>query len=348
MISKIKKLIYHPIKNFIAKYYLIILRQFTNIKVIGITGSAGKTTTKEMVASILKKESPTVWSKENIDPVYNIPSTILKCRLNTKYLVLEMGIEYPNEMDFYLSIVKPDVGVITNIFPTHTQHLGNISGVLKEKSKMVLALGEDEYAILNSNDKRLRDLSNEIKCKIVWFESDQDPIIQNMNTATAVAKVLGISHEKIAAGLESYEKPKHRFEVLKHDSGAVIYDDSYNSNPEAAIISIKKFVKLAKSNKKVAILGDMLELGDYEISGHKKVGSELAKLGFDTVIGIGKRSKYIISEVEKQSPKVNTYQFDTIEDALQTINTFLRKDRYIFIKGSRSIGLDKLVSLLFH
>ena len=98
----LKKWIFHPIKRRIAKLYLLILRKFSGIRVIGITGSTGKTTTKEMLASILKLDGKTVYTIANIDPVYNIPTTILKCNLKTKYLILEMGVEYPGEMDFYL------------------------------------------------------------------------------------------------------------------------------------------------------------------------------------------------------------------------------------------------------
>src|SRR3989344_2587811 len=142
-----KKILIHPIKRRISKLYLIFLRRFFGLKVIGITGSAGKTSTKEMIISILSLKARTVASFANIDPVYNIPTTILRCTPLTKYLVLEMGVEYPNEMDFYLWLVKPDVGVITNIFPTHTLFLKDIEGVYKEKSKLIK---NTKIAILNA------------------------------------------------------------------------------------------------------------------------------------------------------------------------------------------------------
>ncbi|NMD01040.1 MAG: hypothetical protein GYA62_15160, partial [Bacteroidales bacterium] len=131
--SFIKKWFFHPIKRRVARLYLKILQSSTDIKVIGITGSAGKTTTKEVLASILKEDGKTVFSKENIDPIYNIPTTILKTPPSTKYLILEMGVEYLGEMDFYLWLAKPDVGIITNIFPTHLEFLKNVEGVMTEK-----------------------------------------------------------------------------------------------------------------------------------------------------------------------------------------------------------------------
>ena len=116
----IKRYLYHPLKRRVAKYYLALLKKYGGLKVIGITGSAGKTTAKEMLASILKLQGKTVYSHANIDPVYNIPATILKCPPWAKYLVLEMGVEYPGEMDSYLNIAPPDIGVILNVYLTHT------------------------------------------------------------------------------------------------------------------------------------------------------------------------------------------------------------------------------------
>lgn len=321
-----KKLVYHPIKNFIAKHYIRFLQRFTNIKVIGITGSAGKTTTKEMIASILKHVGLTVWSKDNIDPIYNIPSTILRCTPWTKYLVLEMGVEKPGEMDFYLSFVRPDAAVITNIYPTHTEFLGSVEGVLKEKAKLVLSIPRDGIAILNKNDVRLVKLSKELKCKVVWFEEE------NEDAARILARSLGVDSKLIEKGLKSYSRPKHRSEILHHRSGAVIYDDSYNSNPEAFLFTLKKFNKLAGKNTKIAVVGDMLELGKLAISEHQRVGKEIKKSNFAKVFGVGKLARYITPDV-----------FDSWEEVLPHLNEYLKPKTYILIKGSRSIGLDRLV-----
>ena len=200
-----KKWVIHPIKRRVAKYYLWFLRKFTSIKVIGITGSAGKTTTKEMLASILKLDEKTVYSFANIDPVYNIPTTILKCTLSTKYLILEMGVEYPGEMDFYLWLAQPDIGVITNIFPTHTEFLKDIEGVLEEKSKLIKSLSKNSFAVLNESDSRLKSLVNKTKAKIIWFNGE------NSDAARKVAEVFGVSPENIKKGLKNFDRPKHRY-----------------------------------------------------------------------------------------------------------------------------------------
>ncbi|MGA2910757.1 MAG: UDP-N-acetylmuramoyl-tripeptide--D-alanyl-D-alanine ligase [Candidatus Microgenomates bacterium] len=343
--NPISQWILHPIKRRIAKLYLELLQKYTDIKVIGITGSAGKTTTKEMLVSILRLDGRTVYTSKNIDSVYSIPNAILKALPGTKYLVLEMGVEYPGEMDFYLWLAKPDVGIITNIFPTHTEFLGSIDGVFKEKSKLVLSLSEKGTAVLNSDDKKLKGLSKKLVSKIVWFDSDIDLIKQDANTASAAAEIFGVTEEKINKGISNYKRPPHRLELIKHKSGALILDDSYNSNPWAALSTLEYFNRIAKG-RKIAVLGDMLELGDYDESAHRELGREVAESNFALVIGVGKSSKFLIDEIVRKSKKTKTYLFANVDEATLLFKDLLQKDTDILIKGSRSIGLDKLIDAL--
>jgi UDP-N-acetylmuramoyl-tripeptide--D-alanyl-D-alanine ligase len=319
----------HPLKRRIAKWYLRRLQAHTGLVVIGVTGSAGKSSTVQMLSSILKRHGKTVATPPSIDPIYNVPNTILKCTSETKFLILEMSVEYPGEMDYYLWLARPKIGVITNIYPTHVEFLGDVAGVLKEKRKLVKSLGNDGIAVLNKNDQRLRSLSNKLNAKIVWFDGE------NEDCATSAARVLGVGEKDIASGLKSYSPPKHRYEIIKSKSGAVIFDDSYNSNPEALLLTLKKFAKLAGSKPKIAVLGDMLELGKIAESEHKRVGSEVKRYGFVKVFGVGKLMKYITE---------NT--FDSWEAVLPRVKMFLKPDYYILVKGSRSIALDKLVEKL--
>jgi len=328
----IKKYIYHPVKNIIAKAYVFLLQKLFGLTVIGVTGSAGKTTTKEMIASILKLNSKTVWSRENIDPVFNIPTTILKCTPFTKYLVLEMGIEYPNEMDFYLWLVKPDIGVITNIFPTHTLYLKDIDGVFNEKSKLVK---NTKIAVLNADDKYISKLKFTLSAKEYWFKNSENAIETNKNIARKIAETLNIQTDMVEKGIENYTSPKHRLSIINHKSGAVILDDTYNSNPEAFLSTLKHFNKMAGKNTKIAVVGDMLELGKLEVDEHKRVGTEIKKSNFEKVFGIGKLVKYITPNLYLSSMEV-----------LPDIKKYLKPNIYILFKGSRSIGLDKLVDAI--
>lgn len=325
-------LVIHPIKRRIAKYYCFILQKCFELTVIGITGSAGKTTTKEMISSILRLSGKTVWSKDNIDPIFNIPTTILKCTSKTKYLILEMGVEYSNEMDFYLWLVRPNVGVITNIFPTHTLYFGDINGVFKEKIKLVK---NTDIAVLNFDDSKLNALKERLNAKIFWFESDDNPITQNKNAARITCQALEIQNALIEEGLKKYQSPKHRMSIIKHKSGAIIFDDTYNSNPEAFRKSLCYFLKIAGNNKKIAVVGDMLELGNIEISEHKRIGKEIQSKGFVKIMGVGNLVRFITDDI-----------YSSYLEVFQEVKKYLKPNTYIFIKGSRSIGLDKLVDKL--
>ena len=376
----IKKWIIHPIKRRIAKLYLLVLRKFTGIRVIGITGSTGKTTTKEMLASILKLDGKTVYTIANIDPVYNIPTTILKCNLKTKYLILEMGVEYSGEMDFYLWLAKPDIGVITNISITHTLFFGNLEGVFKEKSKLVKSLSKDNWAVLNTEDERLRKLKGKILSKIMWygesgfikadnikFNNNNDtefnlylgkisckaviPIygkhfVANALAVSSAAFVLGVGVEKIIKGLKDTHIEEHRMKIFTHKSHALIVDDSYNNNPFAANEALIAFKEIAGNRKKLIIMGDMLELGKLEKEEHIKLGKRIVEIGTDFIIGVGKASKYMIGESRKSIGKENVLWLASKNEVNKHLRPFLNKDWAILIKGSRSIGLDEVVNRL--
>ncbi|OGM78046.1 hypothetical protein A2188_01240 [Candidatus Woesebacteria bacterium RIFOXYA1_FULL_43_9] len=359
-----RKWVVHPLKRKIAKYYLMVLRRFFGLKVVGITGSCGKTTTKDMLASILKeatgsrigsgmtaKKAPqrfpngilggesVVFSFANIDPVYNIPTTILKCRPRTRYLVLEMGVEYPGEMDYYLWLATPDIGVITNINPTHTEFFKNVDGVFTEKSKLVKALPKTAMAVLNKNDTHLQKLAGKLKAKIVWFDgTDEKKVLlqnsDNLASVKTVARKLGVSEDKIKKGLANFVPQDHRMKLIHHPSGAVIVDDSYNNNPKAADFSIREFVKLAGKNQKSLIFGDMLELGSLEASEHRKIGDLITQIDFDQVILVGKAVKNI------KVPGAG--YFSTWQEARPAFEKLLVGGNYLLVKGSRSVGLENL------
>ena len=372
----IKHWLIHPVKRRIAKVYLILLKAL-GLKVIGITGSAGKTSTKDMLSSILKLEEKTVSSKENIDPVFNIPSTILKCKFSTKYLILEMGVEYKNEMDFFLWLASVDVGVITNISNTHTEFFGNKNGVLEEKIKLAKSLSKKGVMIINRQDKSWEKISKASSAKKMYFgkggevySKDEEitdtfdsvytlvsgkeeiriqlPIVGkqfvlNSLAASSVAINLGIDLEKVSRGLSSFSRPPHRMKVIKHKSGAVILDDSYNNNPSAAISAIDTLVSLAGENKKIVVFGDMLELGSLETSEHRRVGKYLVKRKINSVIGVGKASKELVNEVGGSLERKNVFHAGSSKKVLPLLYPMLKKNTFVLVKGSRSIGLDKLI-----
>lgn len=331
----------HPIKRRFARWYLKLLQKFTSIKVIAVTGSAGKTTTIQMLSSVLKHDGMIVSPKESIDSVYNIPNTILKTPWRTKYLILEMSVEYVGEMDFYLWLAHPDIGVVTNIFPTHTLFFGNAEGVAKEKSKLIMALSRDGVAVLNRTNKYTQQMSGVTNAKVIWFEEKQNAQDSNKEIVTKVAESLGIDSQTIKKGLANYIKPKHRYNVFKNKSGTLVFDDSYNSNPEAFLAALRDFVSMTKNNERIAVVGDMLELGKISESEHRRVGKKLNEYRFRAVVGVGKLCKTILNEIDQKRTQV--WHVENVDQVSSLIKPFLTNKSAIFIKGSRSIGLDKLV-----
>ncbi|KKR55814.1 MAG: UDP-N-acetylmuramoyl-tripeptide-D-alanyl-D-alanine ligase [Candidatus Woesebacteria bacterium GW2011_GWF1_40_24] len=370
----------HPIKRRLAKAYLNYLRRHGEVEVIGITGSVGKTTTTAILASILKRVGKTVCSAEGVDPVYNIPNTILKATPATKFLILEMSVEYIDEMDYYLWLAKPDLGIITNIAVTHTEYLKNKEGVAEEKGKIIKYLDKNATAILNMDDPVVQKLGNNTKAKIVYFGEKTDVSASNikinndmstnftlkinMNTkivhmnalgkqfvnnalaAAAAADSLGVGIDDIIKGIELFERPRHRLTVIKSDTNGIIFDDTYNSNPRAASESLDTFTEIAGTRKKIAVIGDMLELGKFEEQAHRELGKKAGSVGLSYLIGVGSAARFIVEEASKRMGNKYCFLVSNFSEALQITKPLLGKDTALFVKGSRSIHLDKLVESL--
>lgn len=369
----------HPIKRRIARLYLKILKGLFGLKVIGITGSAGKTTTKEMLGSILKRVGETVVTHANIDPVYNIPTTILKCRPATKFLVLEMGVEYKGDMDFYLWLADIDVAVITNILKTHTQFFGDEKGVFQEKARILSGLNNDGFAILNKDSKYFSRLKRLVKSgMIITFGKNADvsykdikiddqfktsfklsigdqsvdvklPIlgeqfVENAAAVAAVAKSFGVGTQKIVQGLKVYPVPSHRMEVFKVSNNNILIDDAYNNNPFAATRAIDMFTKYFKGYKKIVVFGDMLELGRTEKQDHKQIGQLLSQSSISTLVAVGDLAKITARKFARKKGKKSTYLCQDAQCALNTLVQDIKpKNAAILVKGSRKLQLEKVV-----
>ncbi len=379
-VADVKKWVVHPIKRRIARFYLRVLKRLFRIKVIAITGSAGKTTTKEMLASTLSLCGETVYSKENIDPVYNIPSTILRCRPSTKYLVLEMGVEFPHEMDFYCWLARPDVGVLTNIYPTHTEFFGSIEGVLREKTKLIEHIDRNGLIILNNNDRRLANLKNKLRNRnVFWYGKGTDvkyvdekitadmktkytlcvgrdklriilPVggiqfVYNSLAAVSAGIACGASLTQIKFGLENFSVPEHRMRLLRLNNGAIVVDDSYNNNPKAAEETLRTFKNLYSTKEKIVVFGDMLELGKLKNEYHKELGKLISTMTISNLICVGKESRLTLREFKRKSGRVGYYA-ENWQQALKLLKPLLKRNTVTLIKGSRSVGLDNLVSQL--
>ena len=368
----------HPLKRRFAKYYLLFLKRTSKVKVIAITGSSGKTTTKEMLTSVLKLDGSVVSTYKNIDPIYNIPETILRTKINTKYLILEMGVEYPDEMDFYLWLAKPDISIITNINPTHLEFFKNIDGVFKEKIK-IFSDNKNSILFFNNDDNYLKGKLKIIPESMVGYGKGTNiyasnihksnmnsiftlnidkskisvqlpvygiPFISNSLVAAAVSNYLGINLKIIKQGLENYELPEHRMNIFKESNGAIIVDDTYNNNPKAAEETLKSVKQLANGKKVGIVIGDMLELGSESIKFHKQLGKLIGQMSPVFLIYIGDFSNNVINEALRCDKNIKTYTAKTTKEAYQLLLKHLNRDKIILVKGSRSLALDEIIDKL--
>ena len=199
---------------------------------------------------------------------------------------------------------------------------------------------------MNSNDKKLMSIASKIKAKVIKFDGGGSQLESNSSAARETAKVLGIDDDLILAGLSKYQTPRHRMTWLSLRSGAKVLDDTYNSNPEALSRTLDMFVKESGKNNKIAVIGDMKELGKFEEKYHRELGRKIALYNFKVVIGVGSAVRYLIDEIAKLNPKTKSWVFSSQSEVLSTLKPYLLKNNYILIKGSRSIGLDKLVDSL--
>ncbi len=364
----------HPVKRHLAKYYLLLLRHFYGLKVIALTGSTGKTTTSNMLFSVCSLAGPAVKTADSVTSTYNIPTTILRCTPNTKFLILEMGVEYRGDMDFYTWLAHPDIGIFLNLSPVHSSFLGSLSEIAAEKSKLLI---RSQVGIVNGDEP---DISPDTPSPVYKFGSkanflvrivksqivpnlttqvnlliNQDPqnltlpflgpqFGQNAAAVAAAAFLLKIPPEIVKKGLETTPHPAHRLQPIRLKNGSIIIDDTYNANPLSVSESLKtlSLVSAAQSLVPVFVFGQMNELGKYEESAHKETGSEIKKLGIKHLYCLGPATKFTIA-----AAGVGRYfeDLDALSDFISGLS--IHNSKYcILIKGSHSWQMENLVTRL--
>ncbi|MDP2860621.1 MAG: UDP-N-acetylmuramoyl-tripeptide--D-alanyl-D-alanine ligase [bacterium] len=380
---------YHKLQRLAAKYYLLF---FPGIEIIGVTGSVGKTTTKEAIATVLAEKFRVVKSKENIDPIYNIPLTIFKINPRTEKLVLEMGVDHPGDMDKYLRMAKPKIVVVTKISPAHTEFLKDIEGIVEEKGKILECLSEKDWAVLNADGPFIESLAKKTKAKIFyyglsgkkafltaekiqcslertsfilklaknpWFlEQDPGSISVDFNlvgrhqvysalAAAGVSLICGLGLSEIKKGLEKIKPSPGRMNIVKLPGSVIAIDDSYNASP-AALEALLDFVgECDFSGRKIAVLGEMKELGKLTEAMHRKIGGLVAAKKIDYLFTLGETAKFLIEgAVDNGLPKKNTRWFDDMVEAAEEIKKLAKPGSLIFLKGSRFAHMERVLESL--
>ena len=333
-------------------------RNQLDIPFIGLTGSNGKTTTKELIHAVLKTQYKTAATSGNYNNHIGVPLTLLSIRPEMEMAVIEMGANHQKEISFLSSICEPDFGYITNFGKAHLEGFGGVEGVIKGKSELYDFLrANGKTAFVNPDDpiqvEKTKDIESIPFYKNMRLVNDQpflqlqvdDVLIQsnlvgeynynNMAIAVTIGKYFGISLENIKLALENYVPKNNRSEILEKGSNTIILD-AYNANPSSMEVALKSFAK-AEGNCKVLILGDMFELGADSAKEHQAIADLVNTLGFDECYFIGKHFAQV---------KSSGQQFRTFEDFATFFRNVSITDTSILIKGSRGMKLERTLELL--
>lgn len=356
----------------IAEFY----RQQLDIKVIGITGSVGKTSTKEIIASVLSEKFQVLKTLGNFNNELGLPLTVFRLREGDEAAVLEMGINHFGEMHRLSKVARPDLCVITNIGQCHLEFLGDRDGVLRAKSEIFDFIAPDGKIILNGDDDKLATLQEVKGIRPVFFgnESGREiyatdirsagirgvwcnihvgdetfevriPIpgyhmVLNALAATAVGRSLGMTNEEIRRGIEKLEALNGRFHIIEKN-GITVVDDCYNANP----VSMKASLKVLNDAepRKVAILGDMGELGENEQQMHAEIGTYLGSLDIQAVICIGTLAGRIAEAARKAKPQMQVLTADSVESAIAHLPEWIREGDTVLVKASHFMHFEQIV-----
>lgn len=361
--------------GYISKYY----KNKFNIQYIGVTGSVGKTSTKDMIYSVLNQKYKTLKNEGNFNNEIGVPKTLLNLDNTIEKAVIEMGMSYKGEIKHLANIVEPKIAIISNIGMSHIEHFKNQEGIFKTKMEITTNFTKDNILIVNGDDKFLKTLkTKKLKYKLLTygFEKDNDIYCNNYkineekidfsciinnkeekftiptpakhNILNALAAILvglenNIEIKDIKKGLKHFELTKMRLDIFKTDKYRII-NDTYNASCDS-MISALNVLKNYK-DRRVAILGDIFETGVYEEKIHRTIGDNI-KDNTDILITIGKSSKYIYDEaIRKGFNKNNAYHFDTKESFIKQKDKIIKANDTILLKASRGMALETLIDQL--
>ena len=359
----------------IAEYY----RSTLEIPVVGITGSVGKTSTKEMIASVLGVKFNTLKTAGNFNNEVGLPLTVFNIRENHEAAVLEMGISDFGEMHRLSKVARPNLCVITNIGLCHLEFLGDRDGVLRAKSEIFDFAAKDSKAIVNGDDDKLRTLKSREDLDVTLFGMDSSNdvyaknvenlgldglkcdistpagefsahihipgmhMVYNALAGTCVGLSCGLTLDEIKAGIENAQTISGRNNLI-HTENYTIMDDCYNANP----VSMKASLDVLSTalGRKVAILGDMGELGTNELALHHTVGEHAADKKIDLLLCVGTLSAKIVGGAKSVNPEMNALLFESKEALLKELPALLQKGDSILIKASHFMQFENIVKAL--
>jgi len=364
------------LQRFAANY-----RQLLSVRTIGVTGSSGKTSTKELIASVLRTRFKTKATEGNLNNHIGVPLTLIRLDEDDEYGVVEMGMNHPGEIAPLARMTAPEIGVVSSIGPAHIEFFADQAAIAAEKAELIAALPPEGLAVLNANDEWSRRIASRTNARIVWVGDGPDatwraqnlqvnadsltfllrhngsaatvrlPVVNrvmvaNALIAAAVGRECGLTMDEIARGLEAVRLPGARMQMVKVH-GAWIINDAYNANPDsmkAALVALSEFPGV---NRRLAVLGSMGELGRHATELHRVTGEFAARQGLAFLIAVGPHAEaYAKGAI---AGGLNHNQIVTALDADEAtvaLKPLLRDGDAVLVKGSRFMHLDRLVTAM--
>jgi UDP-N-acetylmuramoyl-tripeptide--D-alanyl-D-alanine ligase len=346
-------------------------------RVVGITGSCGKTTTKTILQELLSSRLASVASPHSFNNDIGVPHTLFLADESTEALVVEMGTNGPGEIARLCSIAQPDGGILTNVGASHLAGLCSVEGVAEEKGHLLSSLPSSGFCVLNSDcgwSTRLRarcsarvigfslEGRGELNASDVVFEGGAttfrlagraltSPLlglhnVQNLLAALAACRGLGLELDEVLPAVSRLKPAQRRME--RHELGGLtLIDDSYNANPESARAGVRVLAGMCGYRRRVLVLGDMLELGERAGELHKQVGEQAARAGIDVLLLVGPLSRATAAgALEAGFPASQLHHVEDTDEALRCIGGLVGDGDVLLVKGSRRTGLDRLVTQL--
>jgi len=358
----------------LARWY----REKFEIRVVGITGSVGKTTTKDMVASVLNTRFRTLRNRGNLNTEVGVPLTLFQLRREHEVAVIEMAMRGPGQIKYLASLAQPVVGVLTNIGETHLETLGSVENVARTKAELLDVLPPGGLAVLNRDSPWVVRMGDKYRGDKVWYSVHQPadyvatdiesladrgmeftlvtprgiarvreglPGYHNVSNALAAAAVaigfFGLTPDDVKTGLDTMESSGSRSEVLEI-AGFKLINDTYNSSPASSRAALAVLKDLASRGRTIAVLGDMLELGTYSRLGHVEVGENVAKQGIDVLITMGELARHLAGAAKAHGVKA-VFETSDHTEAARVLLEIVRPGDTVLVKGSRGMQMEEVV-----
>ncbi|WP_246063681.1 UDP-N-acetylmuramoyl-tripeptide--D-alanyl-D-alanine ligase [Nonomuraea longispora] len=346
--------------------------------VIGLTGSVGKTTTKDLLAQVLERHAATVATDRSFNNELGLPLTVLRADATTRYLVLEMGAGRKGDLTYLTGIAPPRVGLVLNVGTAHVERMGaGPADVAEAKGELVEALPADGFALLNADDPYVRGMAGRTRAQILWYgrsaeaqvragnvrmtdgartafelvtPSGRAPVeldligehqVSNAVAAAAVATVLGLDAAEIAGGLSAARRRSAgRLEIAERPDGVTIVNDAYNASPDSMRAGLRAVKALAGARRTVAVLGAMGQQAEASRARHAEMGRLVADLHFDVLIAVGAGDPLAMAQAaESSNPEMAVHTVEDVAEALSLATALLEPGDVVLVKASSEIGL---------